>query len=247
MKNKALIIIALTILTVACTKDSNVASSPGSSVGKGGSLARFTIVGNYMYLADNYSLITYDISLGNAPSLVGQTTVGFGIETIYPYKENLFIGSSDGMYVYSVKDPAKPVLVGSARHVRSCDPVVANDTIAFVTLRGSSRCGPAQDGLYIYNIKNVLNPAQIKLMPLTKSGGLGLKDTTLFICREDSGLAVVNVKNPIAPVHVKDIKDAIYYDVIPLDDILVCMVKTGIVLYDIKDVNNIKLINTISN
>ena len=244
---KIFVFLFAVIFVVSCEKAAEGTAALASSNGTGGSLARFTIIGNYLYLADNNSLITYSISNGSSPRETSRISVGFGIETIYPYKNNLFIGSRDGMFIYSVASPDKPILSGSARHVRSCDPVVANDSIAFVTLKGGNACGPAQDGLYIYNIKNIASPVQIHLMPLAKSTGLGLKDTTLFVAREDNGLEVINVKNPLLPVKKLTIKDGIYYDVIALNNLLVCMVKTGILLYDISDVNNIKLVNTIAN
>ncbi len=61
------------------------------------------------------------------PQLKGSIDVGFSIETIYSYKDKLFIGPSTAMYVYSLTDPAHPDKLGQAQHVRACDPVVAND------------------------------------------------------------------------------------------------------------------------
>ena len=133
MYTRSLILISfIFFLIIACEKNTN--STDTSSTGKGGSLARFTIVGNYLYLVDYATLEVYDISTTYAFKR-SSVFVGFSIETIFPYKDKLFVGSRDGMFIYSLADPKKPVKIGAARHLRSCDPVVGNDTLSFVTLR----------------------------------------------------------------------------------------------------------------
>lgn len=236
-------LIAITLF-ISCSKDGSTTADSGSGVGKGGSLARFTIVGNYLYLADYATIETYDISSPQATVKKSSVNVGFGVETIYPYKDKLFLGGQDGMYIYSISNPLTPVKLGEARHVRTCDPVVANDSIAYVTLRGSGNCGAAQDALYIYNIENITAPVQKSLLPLSSPYGLGLKDTVVFVCRSFDGLSVVNVKNSKAPKLMYTKTDGQYFDVIPYDNILVCYVKTGLILYDISDVNNLIKIGT---
>src|SRR5687767_14036838 len=125
-------ILSITVLVLAaCNKDSAMGGGATSSTGKGGSLARFTIAGNYLYLADWSSLKLFDISIPQQPVQKPTVNVGFGIETIFPYKDKLFIGAMQGMYIYSIANPATPVKQASVQHLRSCDPVVANDSIAY--------------------------------------------------------------------------------------------------------------------
>ena len=132
---KSFLLILAVALCFSCTKESGSGADVTNSSGTGGSLAKFTIVGNNLYLVDDISLKVFNIA--NPASAVLRNTVNlrFGVETIYPYKDKLFIGAMDGMYIYSIADPDVPVLLGEARHTRSCDPVVANDSIAFVTLK----------------------------------------------------------------------------------------------------------------
>jgi len=204
-------------MAVSCTKDT--ATSADTS-GKGGSLARFTISGNYLYIADYASIRVFDIADPAAPLEQPQVPVGFGIETIFPYKDKLFIGSSVGMFIYSIENPAAPSLLGSATHLRSCDPVVANDTVSYSTLQGSNPCGPAESGLYIYDIKTITNPVLKKLLPLSTPYGLGLLDSVVFVCRGADGLTAVNVKNPADPKILYTKKDGdMYMDVIPYDNL----------------------------
>jgi hypothetical protein len=229
----------------SCAKEGASASADAKS-GKGGSLARFTIVGNYLYLADHGTIEVIDITSPSNPVNKKSVPVGFGVETIFPYKDKLFIGSVDGMYIYSLTDPANPVKLGSARHVRSCDPVVANDTTAFVTLRGGSGCGAAQDGLYIYDVSKITEPVQKFLLPLSTPYGLGLSDTVVFVCRGVNGLTAVNIKMPEAPKEMYTLKDENYMDVIPLDNYLLCYVGSGLTIFDKSNLNKLEKVGSLA-
>jgi len=243
---KSIVYFTTLVIFSNCSKDGDAGLASGASSGKGGSLARFTIVGDYLYLADYNTIEIYNISNASDPVDKGSVQVGFGVETIFPYKDKLFIGSVDGMYIYSLTDPAKPVKLGSARHVRSCDPVVANDSTAFVTLRGGSACGAAQDGLYVYNITNVTEPVQKALLPISTPYGLGLSDTVVFVCRGSNGLTAVNVKKPEAPKEMYTLKDENYMDVIPLDNFLLCYVGSGLSIYDKTNLNKLVKISSLA-
>src|SRR5258705_13391206 len=169
-------------LFTACNKESASSAPDAASTGTGGSLARFTISGNYLYLADYAWLKVFDISNPGNPVERPEVPVGFAVETIFPYKDKLFIGSKQGMFVYSLTDPGAPSKLGSVLHIRSCDPVVANDSISFSTLQGGSRCGPAESGLYVYAIRNITTPVLKKLLPLSTPYGLGLQGSVVVIC-----------------------------------------------------------------
>jgi len=234
------------LLATACTKDGASADATAGGTGTGGSLARFTIAANHLYLADYGTVEVYDLADPANPVKKTSVNVGFGVETIYPYEDKLFIGSNTGMFIYSISNPSNPVKLGEARHVRSCDPVVANSTTAYVTLRGGTACGPATDGLYIYDISNIMSPSQKSLFQLSNPGGLGLKDSVVFVCRGSDGLSLVNVKNAALPKMMYTIKEASYNDVIPYDNLLICYVSTGILIYDISNMNQIQKVGTIT-
>lgn len=244
---KYIVPVIFSVFLFSCNKDSDTNSAAAASSGKGGSLARFAIAGNYLYLADDISLKTFNIADPQNTVIVNTTPLRFGVETIYPYKDKLFIGSTDGMYIYSIANPVSPELLSEALHQRSCDPVVANDSVSFVTLRGTTRCGLATDGLYIYNIKNILAPVQINLTEIPTPNGLGLQDSILYVCQKDNGLSVFNVNNPSAPVLRKKITGRIFEDVICYNNLLVCYLSTGLALYDISSPSNPVEISLVNN
>ncbi len=138
---KFLFVLLVFTFLAGCTKE-NASNGDNSASGKGGSLAKFTLSGNYLYVVDNSVLYTYDVSDSKNPVLQDQTYIDATSETIFPYKDKLFIGTTTGMFIYAIQQNGRPAYLGSASHVRSCDPVVSNDTVAYVTLSGNNRCGP---------------------------------------------------------------------------------------------------------
>ncbi len=247
MKNYFLLL-ALALLFAGCSKEGTDASNASASgSGTGGSLARFTIVGNYLYVADNSRLQTFNISNPGEITQVDNQTLGFNIETIFPYKDKLFVGAETGMFLLSLAIPAKPQLLGTVLHLRSCDPVVANDTHAFVTLRGSGRCGAATDGLYVYSLSNLLKPVQVSLTEMPTPNGLGLKDSILYVCQRNNGMSIFNVNNAAQPQLRKKLSSYQFQDVIPYNDLLLCYVSNGLVIYDISTPANPVFVKEILN
>ncbi len=239
-------ILSFFLILLGCSKDAQQAAA--TTTGTGGSLAKFTIAGNYLYVVDNNYLFTFDITNTNSPVKKSTVLLGNSIETIFPYKNRLFIGSSTGMFIYSIDTPSLPSKLGLALHVRSCDPVVANDTVSFSTLKGSTRCGPATSGLYIYDIKSVTNPDLKKLIPINSPQGLGLKDSILYVCNNTNGINIYNVTTPFNPTQRNIFNDGSnYIDVIPFGNILICYVNDGIRLLDITNPVNPVLVKQIAN
>ena len=124
---------------------------------------------------------------------------------------------------------------------------MANDSFAFVTLKGGSRCGPVTDGLYTYNILDLTNPVLISSLEMSTPSGLALNGTTLYVCRESDGLSVVDVSAVANQSVKKTLTDADFKDVIVYDKLLICYVSTGIRLYDITAPDNPVYISTVLN
>ncbi|HEY9178907.1 MAG TPA: hypothetical protein VIN07_14525 [Flavipsychrobacter sp.] len=237
---KYIAFILLTAFSVSCDK-ANQSTSPSSSgfdnnpgTGQGGSLARFTIAQKHLYVVDDMKLHTYSLANPSSPKLTSTQLIGADIETIYSYKDKLFIGSQDAMYVYSISDAGHPDKLGTASHVRACDPVVANDTVAYVTVRSGNSCGGTTNAMFIYDVKNVLSPSQRNVINMDSPWGLGMSGNTLFVCQGSNGLAIYDISNRFYPSLKKRYYDDTYYDVIPYNDMLICMVQGGMLLYELK-------------
>lgn len=233
MKTALFFLLTATLIILSCEK-SDTAAANASATGKGGSLAKFTIIGNYVYAVSSHYLYTVDISNPSNPVKSRQSALNFDMETIYPYKNRLFIGSRTGLYIYSIDTPAVPRLIGEAKHGRSCDPVVANDSVSYSTLKGNTYCGPATSGLYVYDVKNLNEPVLKKTITMNDPIGLGMADSALYVCYSD-GLKIYSIKNAYEPSERTVISGTGFTDVIPYDNVLICWVNGGIGLYDISN------------
>lgn len=239
MKKLSYLIIALLCLQ-ACNKDSssnslsNGSNSASGGTGQGGSLARFTIAQDYLYVVDNKQLYAYSLASSERPVLKSSVNIGFNIETIYSYGDKLFVGSQNAMYIYSIINPAQPDRLGEASHVRACDPVVANDSMAYVTVRGGSSCGGTRNSLLVYDVRQILNPRLLNTINLEGPWGLGLKGDRLYVCDGAAGLKVFSLANAANPELISVVTGETFFDVIPTTDVLVAMVEGGTALYSYK-------------
>ncbi len=235
-------------LLIHCNKAETNAFAPNPS-GQGGSLARFAIVGNYLYAVDEENLSVFNILDAANPVLIKTAKVGFEIETIFPFKDKLFIGSTSVVHIFSIENPADPVKLSQAispNVIRRCDPVVAKDTVAYATLRVNGECGGIQSVLACYDIKNVLNPVQKFAVNVGEPYGLGYKDDVLYVCDRQAGLRVFDISKAYLPVEIKVLTDANWYiDLIPYNNVLLCWTNTGVTLYDITNNRNPVLLTSI--
>lgn len=239
MKKNIFFLLIFSLFLCQCEKDSSSLNKSTTTVGKGGSLARFAITGNYLYSVDDTQLKVFDISNAANPVLANTEDIGFEIETIFPFKDKLFIGSASQVYIYSIEDPAKPTLLSSAispQVMRRCDPVVAKDSVAFATLRTNGPCGGSQSILAVYNIKDILHPVQVATYPVGEPYGLGYSNDVLYVCDKQRGLLLFDISLPYQP-QVIDISifDGSYVDVIPYQNTLICWTTAGMILYDISN------------
>ena len=125
--------------TVPLRAGSSPMSSSSSPIGAGGSMARFTIMNERLYTVSISDLDVFNITNSADPQHTNTINVGgWNIETIYPFKNKLFIGSRSGMFIYNVVNADAPAPAGQFQHARSCDPVIADDNYAYVTLRSGT-------------------------------------------------------------------------------------------------------------
>jgi hypothetical protein len=121
-------------------------------------MARFSIINNFLYTVGYSSLTTFDITQSYTPAYTSTVLVDWHVETIYPLKNRLFVGTNNGMYMYDVeKLPSTPALIGEFTHIRACDPVIADENYAYITLNDSSACLGSNNELQIVDISNVAN------------------------------------------------------------------------------------------
>ncbi|MEO5891783.1 MAG: hypothetical protein ABIQ31_16165 [Ferruginibacter sp.] len=228
-------------------------SNSGTVVGVSGSMARFTIVNNYLYTVSRSALTSFNISSSEDPVKELTQGLGWNIETIYPLKDKLFIGSQTGMFIYSITDPASPSFLGSFSHACFRDPVIADDQYAYVTLRATtaeSACWgtPAaqRNELDIVKISDLLQPSLVKIYDMEEPKGLSKDGNYLFICDGKGGLKIYNAANVLDIKKIKVISNIKPFDVICQDGLALVVAEEGIYQYDYTNINNVNLISKIS-
>jgi hypothetical protein len=224
-------------------KQSGPAASP---IGISGSLARFTLINNYMYSVSNNLLRVINVTNESNPVIENAVDLGWGIETVFPFKNKLFIGSNTGMFIYSVQNPANPVKQGEFNHVRTCDPVIADDNFAYVTLHSGTRCTGFANQLDVLDISNIQSPQLIKSYPLTSPRGLSKDGSVLFICDGNEGLKIFNATDPGNITLFKQFALQEANDVIAYHNIALVVAKDGLYQYDYSNVLDIKLVSKIT-
>lgn len=208
--------------------------SSKSSDGKAGSMARLALVNENLFLVNTGTLKTYSISSIFDPAFQADLNLGWGIETVYPFKDKLFIGSNTGMFIADIQNPAQPQLLGSFTHARACDPVVADDNYAYVTLRSGNICTGTTNQLDILDVSNLMQPSLIKSFPMTNPHGLGLKDEFVYLCDGKAGLKVYDVSNKTSIKLKQQLDIAEAFDIILNGNLALVVGKDGLYQFQIK-------------
>ncbi len=228
--------------------DNSSAGGGGNVPSMGGSMARFSMYRNYLYILNQNQLHPFEISNAAEPVKRQWVQMNWGMETLFPYKDKLFVGANNGMYIYDLANAEKPVMLTHFRHANACDPVVVENDIAYVTLRSGTRCEGFANQLDVVDVKDVRNPKLLKTYPMYNPHGLGIDNGTLFICDGADGLKVYNASdiNSITDKMLGHYKNLDTYDVIPYNNILILTSKNGILQYDYSDPKNLKLLSKIA-
>lgn len=181
-------------------KTTDSINKTNTSTGQGGSLARFSIVGDYLYTVTSSDINLFNIKDPKNPISLGKVKIEQNtndVETIYAYKDKLFLGSTTGAYIYDNTNPEQPTFITKVEHTRSCDPVVVENDRAYVTLRNGNRCRGVTNQLDIIDIEDIKKSKIIKTYPMTNPAGLAIKDNNLFICDGSSGLKIFDAKESL--------------------------------------------------
>ncbi len=192
----------------------------------------------------------FNLKNPSKPSYDGFLNLGFGIETIFPYKDKIFLGTTTGVQIWDNKNPQKPTFLSRLDHARACDPVVVENDIAYVTLRSMnnfSRCGPAfSNQLDVIDVSNLASPKLLKSYQMENPYGLGIDNSKLFICEGTKGLKTFDASKSMDIKQLQHFKDMNAYDVIPLNNTLMVIGKDGLYQYDYSNLNSLKLLSKIA-
>ncbi|ELR71552.1 hypothetical protein C900_02467 [Fulvivirga imtechensis AK7] len=226
--------------------EANLAVSPGAS-GIGGSMARFALGQGHLYAIDATDLYPIDVSNATDMHPTEKVLVDWGIETLFPIGDKLFIGAQNGMFIMDISDPLHPVQVSNYRHVTSCDPVVVDGNYAYVTLRSGTECQGFTNQLEVIDISDISSPQLLHVYEMYNPHGLGKDGDVLFICDGTEGLKIYNAArvDAIAQNLLAHYKNIRAFDVIPFNNVAMMIGDDGLYQYDYSDISNIKFLSHI--
>ena len=214
--------------------------SASSPFGVGGSMARFSVVNNYLYAVSTTALKVLSIQNAADPVFSNNVTIGQNIETIYPFNNKLFIGSNAGMFIYDISNPTNPLRQGQFSHTRSCDPVIADNNYAYVTLRSGTFCQGFTNQLEVLDIANLSNPLLLKTYAMTNPHGLAKDGNQLIICDGKDGLKFYDASSPASNIVLKKtISGPETYDVIAFGGWALMVAKDGLYQYSYDNLFNV--------
>jgi len=230
----------------------NTALAGSRITGVNGSMSRFAISGEYLYAIYIQNVFYQQPSYSSyiaGPSgilkifnieneqieLTNSMYISTEVETLFPYKDYLFMGMSNGMQIYSIENPSYPTYVAATWHFWGCDPVVVSDDYAYVTVRSTNACGQSGNLLQVIDIRNIVQPQVVSEFAMQEPFGLGIDDNKLFIC--DNGLKVYDATVPtsVGSKLLFSTTDFTGFDLIPYGGLLLVIGGDGLYQYSYSD------------
>lgn len=225
-----------------------IGSGSGSGTGISGSITKFCIVNDHLYVMEGFNLHSIKISNPLAPQESAPVQIWRTVETLFPNGNNLFLGTTSGMLIFSLAAPDNPTQVSEVNHMTACDPVVVQNNFAYVTVRSGRSCGGNIDQMDVIDISNLSQPALVKSYPMENPHGLGIDGNLLFICDGSAGLKVFDASNPltVGDHQIKQFTNIQATDVIPHSQVAIMIGTDGLYQYSYSDPENIQLLSKIS-
>lgn len=222
---------------------------PASFAGNGntsGSVNRITRAKDHVYAITNNKInIFSDI---NQLEFVKEEYGNWGLETIYPYNNHLFIGARGSMEIYNIANPSNPQFISSFWHATSCDPVYPVDETAYLTLRSGDDCPGDNNSLTVLDISNINNPQEVMNFEMDSPYGMSLINDVLYVGEGQNGIKLFDVTQKMRPQLIKSERSIEAYDIIPHptnSEIILVAGPKGFGQYEIDQDYNMTLISWI--
>jgi len=210
-----------------------------TTTGTAGSTATMTLIGDYLYaIPEEHSLGVVNVTDSSQPAKIQTTAGGFDLETIFPLQNYLLVGSKEGVFIYSIANPGQPVQPSEFKHGTACDPVIADQDYAYVTLHEGTNCGGTANELDVLSAQDITQATLLKTYPMTSPSGLGKDGSLLFVC-DGPGVRVFNAADPTNLQQLTELNVSNPSDVIAANHLLMVVTTGGLYQYDYTDPTHI--------
>lgn len=254
---KHLLSLALfSLLLASCAGDLGLTgeSNEGAVIGK---YKTMTIVGDYMYAVNNTQLLTIDLTDKANPKEIDKQDIGEAIENLYQVEEVLFIGSQTNMHIYALGENGIPQVKSDTPYmnlgedINVCDPVIANQDIAYVTLstdvwQNVNGCGQqiSFNELRTYDVSDLENPSLVNTYNCNSPQGMSIDGNYLFMSDGNAGFKVFELDHSGKTTLIGTYGGS-SYDVIAKDKKLLVVSKEEIRQFDYSNINDLTLYSTL--
>ena len=206
----------------------------GNAVGgnKRASTTCFSLYESYLYTVANYQMNIIDLS-GEMPEKAADQIFISNAETVFSYRNKLFLGAPSGLTIYSIEDPLQPVSYAQITHVYShCNPVAVDEDLVYVTAHSGNLCGQTINQLKIFDISDANAPVERVSYPMSCPKGLAINKGLLFLC--DAGLKIFKTTDPMSLINNQFTyyTQVDGYDLVFLNNILMIIADKGLYQYD---------------
>lgn len=210
------------------------------------------VIGDFIYAVTDAELVTIDISDPENPNEIDRQELGETIENLYETENVLFIGSEFDMHIFTINENGIPELQSSTQHIEwggtqigVCDPVVAQEDIAYVTISSQAPSGDPCGGwieideLRVYDVHSLSSPELVETISMSAPQGLSVDGDLLFVTNLNSSTIVYELDHQGGLNQVNTI-DGGAHDVIAVDGKVLIVSTTEINQYDYSNVNDIR-------
>lgn len=213
---------------------SGMPTAAAAATGVGGSFARFGLADEYLYTIDTWMLRSWSLASPSCPARADSIWLGWNAETIFPWKDKLFVGTQTGVIIFDNSNPAHPAQEAAFSHASGCDPVVCDDQYAYVTIHDGTTCNGTFNQLDIIGIDKLPEANLLKTYQMKRPFGLSITNEHLFLC--DDGLKIYDKTDPLDLKELSHITGISTYDVIAFSDSHLLLIgDDGFFQYDVSD------------
>ena len=247
----------LAMMVSSCSDGDSLSEGLGGGEVLSGSYANMLTLGDFLYVLGNGQLKTLSLSDPAMPELLDSKEIGFSIESLFISGENIFVGSPDGMFIYTIGSDGIPAFRSETSYdnflLFTCfrDPITANEEYAYVTLDNDASIDDCfmpslEDQMRIFRLEDLESPTLINTIPMDNPKGIAMDGDHLFVCEKVNGITAFNLSNPELPQEIYKSENFSAYDLIPASGLLMVVGQDTLHQFDYTDINNITKIGEYS-
>ena len=215
------------------------ASFAGSSNSSIGTVNRIAHTNDHVYVISNSFLTVF--SDNQNLEFIQSEEAGAQMETIYPQENSLYIGTRNSVEIFDIATPSNPRWQSRFNHVQSCDPVLPDGDLAYVTLRtNGTECPGDINALLVLDISNETRVNELQERGMLRPFGMTKIGDILYVGEGDNGLKTFDASNGSELSLINYDSEVQAYDVIAhptRSDIILVASPSGFGQYRISETN----------